>query len=128
MLWKICVGGRVFNVKPTSESSQKTFGCFMGKDWFCGVWEPSGIAQIGCGHVVPPPEIPLEDQGHLNLYELFPLVEGVRRWKEKFKGYLVIVVTDNLQVYHIIRTGRSVNKTCMKWVTCSGYAQLVILN
>lgn len=50
------------------------------------------------------------------MYELFPVVEGVRCWKSLFSGYMVVVVTDNLQVYHIIRTGRSVNKTCMKWV------------
>lgn len=106
----------IYYLKPTSDSSLRGYAAFLGEDWFCGSWVNPGIQQIGCGHVLPPPEIPKEDQGNINVYEMYPVLEGVRRWKEKFSGYLVVVVTDNLQVYHIIRTGRSTNKTCMKWV------------
>lgn len=105
-----------YHLKPTSDSSQKGFGAFLGTDWFCGSWGEPVISQIGCGHVLPPPLIPDEDQGNINVYELYPVVEGIRRWKDLFRGYLVVVVTDNLQVYHIIRTGRSINRTCMNWV------------
>lgn len=33
-----------------------------------------------------------------------------------FKGLKVTFVIDNLQVFYMIRTGRSVNKTCMHWL------------
>lgn len=122
---------QVYLLKPTSDASQKGFGAYMGKDWFFGEWEDQDPPQIGCGHKLPAPEIPKADHGNINVYEFYPVLEGIRRWKDSLSGYLVVIVTDNLQVYHIIRTGRSVNKTCMVcvrelfWLCASADIELV---
>lgn len=63
-----------------------------------------------------PPEIVEKDSTNINVLELFPVFEGLSRWKNTFSCHKVTFVVDNLQVFYMIRTCRSINETCMKWL------------
>ena len=53
---------------------------------------------------------------NIKVYELWPMVVGVKRWAEIFRNTRIHVVTDNMQVLAMLNTGRSCNKTCMTWL------------
>lgn len=105
-----------FIQKPTSDASLLGFGSICGNDWFCGSWTKPAPIENECSHFVNPPVIPEHDIANINVLELYPVLEGLSRWKNLFRGHRVALVIDNLQVFYMIRTGRSVNKTCMLWL------------
>lgn len=88
----------------------------LDRDWFSGFWSDFEESDDSCGHFVNPPSLSDEDRTNINVLELFPVLEGVKRLKSKFAGFKVIMVVDNLQVLYMIKTGRSANKTCMRWL------------
>ena len=68
-----------------------------------------------CNHLASPPvfeEVPK----HINVYELWPVVIGLKRCAPFFRNSRIHVLTDNMQVLAMLNTGRSYNKTCMSWL------------
>lgn len=112
---KAAIKNAEFGFKPTSDASLSGFGAHLGEDWFCGFWTKNVESHSGCEHYVSPPALSEEDE-NIYVLELYPVLEGIRRWKTLFMGFKVEFVTDNLQVFFMIRTGRSANKTCMRWL------------
>lgn len=112
---KSTIGKPKLEFKPTSDASSKGFGAVFQQDWFCCSWENSLAMLTNCDHLLPAPEID-EDDCNINVYELFPVLVSIRRWGHIMSGYNVTVVTDNQQVYYMVRTGRSKNHTCMSWL------------
>ena len=100
-----------------SDSSFKGFGAWLGKDYLLGFWDHDDVcpeALAGCSHLAPAPEIPVAK--NINVYELWPLVAGLKRWGHFFKNSRLHFITDNMQVLAMINTGRSANRTCMSWL------------
>ena len=98
-----------------SDSSFEGFGAWLGKDWFYGTWaESPDISHPGCGHSEQPPSINLAK--NINVFELWPLVVGLRKWGFHFTNSKLHFITDNMQVLAMINTGRSSNRTCMSWL------------
>lgn len=106
----------IYPLYPTSDASLLGFAAHLGVDWFCGVWLNPNCNNIGCDHVVSPPEMSDNDLKNINVLELYPVLAGIHRWKNLLRGHEVVVQIDNLQVYYMVRTGRSCNQTCMKWI------------
>ena len=103
------------SVPITSDSSNKGFGAWAGKDWFFGTWCDQLDFDPGCGHCELPPLLQRVPK-NINVYELWPIVVGVRRWGHHYKNSRIHLVTDNMQVLAMINTGRSSNATCMSWL------------
>ena len=99
-----------------SDASFEGFGAWLGKDWFFGLWTPvmPPPISLGCGHLEPPPDIKLSR--NITVYELWPLVVGLRRWGKHFANSKLHFITDNMQVLVMINTGHSANKQCMAWL------------
>ena len=99
-----------------SDASFEGFGAWLGKDWFYGCWSSGQPLPLppGCGHYEAPPDIELSR--NINVFELWPLVVGLRRWGRLFTNAKLHFITDNMQVLAMINTGRSSNKLCMSWL------------
>lgn len=69
-----------------------------------------------CNHTRAAPGIDTWDIENINELDLYPVVVVIKRWLHLFKNYRVNVVTENLQVYHMLLPGRSKNLTCMAWL------------
>ena len=50
---------------------------------------------------------------NINVLELIPILDGARRWGPGWINRRICIVTDNTQVLHAVRTGRSRNKHSM---------------
>ena len=50
------------------------------------------------------------------MYELWPVLVGLKRWGFKYKNKKINIVIDNMQVLAMVNTGRSKNKLCMDWL------------
>ena len=103
-----------------SDSSFAGFGAWMGLDWLYGYWDllpssPRIPAAISCDHLCQPPMFDKPPK-NINVYELWPVVVGLKRWASHFTNSRMHVVTDNMQVLAMLNTGRSCNKTCMSWL------------
>lgn len=106
-----------FCFHPTSDASKKGFGAHCGRDWFAGSWSEDWGDNSVCGHFVPPPsDLPEEELGNINVLELFPVLHAIERWGPICVSHKIVLITDNLQVLHMIRSGRSCNSTCMTWL------------
>lgn len=83
-----------------------------------GVWgdTPVPVGDHRCSHWVDPPEILHTDFENINVYELAPVLVGLRRWACKCKESRVTITTDNMQVFFMIKSGCSKNHTCMQWL------------
>lgn len=100
-----------------SDSSKKGFAVHFGTDWAYGSWDSSTLFDSECNHLVSPPmELDSLDRDNINVLELYPVVVGIQRWGPACTSRKITVVTDNLQVFHMVRTGRSVNSRCMQWL------------
>ena len=53
---------------------------------------------------------------NINVYELWPVLVGLKRWGHLYKNTRVHAITDNMQVLAMLNTGRSKNKLCMEWL------------
>lgn len=112
---KSVIGKPRLDVKPTSDASGRGFGAVFQQDWFCGTWDDTFKFESECNHSVPAPNIPESDR-NINVYELYPVLVSVQRWGHIMSGHCIVAVTDNQQVFYMIRTGRSKNPTCMRWL------------
>lgn len=109
----------VFCFTPTTDASKKGFGAHCGRDWFAGSWYKDWSDDSECGHYISPPsDLPDSELDNINVLELYPvlLVLLVERWGPLCESHKLVLITDNLQVLHMVRTGRSVNSTCMSWL------------
>lgn len=113
---KAMINKPTIEFKSTSDASSKGFAGYLNEDWFYGIWSGSEGLNSDCNHYVAPPEIPAKDFGNINVFELVPVYLGVHRWKAQFTSHRIIIVSDNYQVVCMIKTGRSKNATCMKWL------------
>ena len=50
------------------------------------------------------------------MYELYPVLVGLKRWSHRYKNTRIHAITDNMQVLAMLNTGRSKNKLCMSWL------------
>ena len=101
-----------------SDASLKGFGAWAGKDYFYGSWSGVDNFSPGSEHWEGPPQY---DNFHIhkrniNVYELWPVLVGLRRWAYLYKNTRVNAITDNMQVLAMLNTGRSKNKLCMEWL------------
>ena len=69
-----------------------------------------------CIHVAPPPQMDKYDEENINELELWAVMAFLTRWYHVLKNETLMLYTDNMQVYHMILSGRSINKTCMRWI------------
>lgn len=52
-----------------------------------------------CNHFVAPPDINETDVSNINVLESFPVLEGLNRWKDTFRGHRVSLVIDNISKF-----------------------------
>ena len=102
----------------TSDSSLKGYGAWAGNDYFYGSWSGTDKFDPGCSHWIDPPKYDnlFIHEGNINVYELWPVLVGLKRWAHLYKNTRVNAVTDNMQVLAMLNTGRSKNKLCMEWL------------
>ena len=83
-----------------------------------GIWKKDFFAATKCNHRVLPPLLDRLDvhKDNINVYELWPVVTGLKRWGEKYKNSRIHFITDNMQVLANINTGRSKNHLSMEWL------------
>ena len=101
-----------------SDASFKGFGAWVGKDFIFGCWDSCDLPPDlpgRCSHLVYPPES-IPGKPNINVYELWPLVAGLKRWGSYFRNSRLHFVTDNMQVLAMVNTGRSINPICMSWL------------
>ena len=96
------------------DSSSKGFGAYLEGDWLYGVWKLSDIPDLPMypDHFLPPPEF---DDLHtnINIQELWPVLMAVIRWGPVLRDTTLCIRSDNTQVCHMLRTGRTKNVTGM---------------
>lgn len=113
---KATIAKELCTLIPTSDASMAGFACYFGTDWFYGTWNDCISFDTPCIHLIPSPVIPCSDQDNINVYELYPIYWAIVRWAEYMSKKRVVFTCDNMQVCYMIKTGRSVNKTCMDWL------------
>lgn len=113
---KATIAKELCTLSPTSDASMTGFACFFGNDWFYGTWRDTVPFDTPCVHLVPSPCIPECDQGNINVYELYPIYWAIVRWSDQMSKKKVVFTCDNMQVCYMIKTGRSINETCMNWL------------
>ena len=99
-------------VPLVTDASNSGFGAYTDSDFFWGFWK---IEVNLCTHQE---SAPMEEifRNHINVGEMWPVVAGLHRWCSDWRDCIVEVVTDNTQVQHALRTGRSSNPSTMKWL------------
>ena len=115
---KACIIRDMYPIPLYSDASFTGFGAWMGLNWIFGLWEGQSMIDhldSRCDHLQPPPAFDTA-QKNINVYELWPVVVGIKRWAPFFRNTRLHVVTDNMQVLAMLNTGRSSNKTCMTWL------------
>lgn len=114
---KSAIGKVLYNDEMISDSSMRGFAVHLGKDWTYGSWDNTISFDSKCEHrCISPTVLNQEDLSNINVLELWPVVVGINRWCNKFAHHKLVVVTDNLQVHAMVRTGRSTNFRCMQWL------------
>ena len=108
-----------YDLPMVSDASIKGFGAWCGKDYFYGSWvNDEAFFEKGCGHQVEPPvydNLHVHDR-NINVYELYPVLVGIKRWAKTYANTRVNCITDNMQVLAMLNSGRSKNKLCMEWL------------
>ena len=101
-----------------SDSSLKGFAAYLGRDWLAGVWHDNDCINLcsSCAHVMGRPFAEYFDASNINVLELWPILQGVRRWFNVLKNKSLYVFTDNTQVMYMLINGGSSNVTCSHWV------------
>ena len=116
---KALINRDLLDVPMVSDASKRGFGAWMGGDFFYGTWEGFRVAgKISSRHEEASPEMDniRVHRGNINVYELWPVLVGLRRWGASYSNRKLHVITDNMQVLHMINSGRSKNKLCMSWL------------
>ena len=101
-----------------TDASKRGFAASMGRDWLAGSWTGESVVEqdTECQHRAPPPQIDKYDEDNINELELWAVMAALTRWYHILKNKTLVLYTDNMQVYHMILSGRSINKTCMRWI------------
>ena len=101
-----------------SDASLAGFGATHGDDWLAGFFGEEREAGAGgwLGHHLSTNKDIGCNTENINVLELWPILEGVRRWGKGWTDTPVVFVTDNTQVQAALNTGRSRNKTTMGWL------------
>ena len=109
--------GKEVSTSIVTDASSTGFGGWSEGDWFLGLWDGNVPECFHFHeHVVEPPSDIDGTPSNINIYELFAVLAGLRRWGPMVKDSLIQVVTDNTQVMHMVNTGRSSSKACMSWL------------
>ena len=105
-------------VSVYSDASLTGFGATHGDDWLAGGFgEKENKELLGwLGHHFAKADDIGCKTDNINVLELWPILQGVRRWSNGWEDTPVIFVTDNTQVQAALNTGRSKNKTTMAWL------------
>ena len=101
-------------VSMYSDASYYGYGAYHAGDWLAASYEEkekSPILEAAVGHRVTPPKQHVVD--NINVLELIPILDGVKRWAAGWRNRRVCAITDNTQVMYAVRTGRSKNKNTM---------------
>lgn len=101
-----------------TDSSLSGFGAAFGRDWFLGVWALSDhvkLAGVPLEHIEPPSS-EWCDHDNINIMELWPVLCSITRWGPLMRNRAIIIRSDNSQVITMLRTGRSTNGQCMRWL------------
>ena len=115
---RACIIRDTHSLHMYSDSSFRGFGAWLGKDYVYGFWDTAESLPDfpqGCSHMADPPH-DLPAKPNINVYELWPLVVGLKRWGSFFRNSRLRFITDNMQVLAMVNTGRSSNTTCMSWL------------
>ena len=105
------------SVSVYSDASLVGFGATHGDDWLAGFFRnQEGVDSEWLGHHISDTKDIGWDTDNINVLELWPILEGVRRWSKGWADTSVVFVTDNTQVQAALNTGRSKNKTTMGWL------------
>ena len=74
-----------------SDSSLQGFGAWSGKDYLYGMWSGGDTFDPGCGHYTAPPKYDNlhVHEGNINVYELFPVLAGLKRWSHRYKNSFI---------------------------------------
>ena len=115
---RACIIRDSHSIPLYSDASFLGFGAWMGLGWIYGLWQgsdPPDAVYSACNHFQPPPTFD-DPPKNINVYELWPVVAGIHRWAKFFTNSRIHVITDNMQVLAMLNTGRSCNKTCMRWL------------
>ena len=95
-----------------TDASGVGYGAWHGLDWLCGPWLEDFILQKDVhSHALPKPALEIPD--NINVRELYPIYEALKRWGPSWRDHKVFCVTDNTQVMNAINKGRSNNQTSM---------------
>ena len=104
-------------VSVYSDASLAGFGATHGDDWLAGVFgEHTGLDTGWLGHHLAASKDTGCNTNNINVLEMWPILEGVRRWSKNWSDTPVVFVTDNTQVQAALNSGRSKNKTTMGWL------------
>lgn len=99
-----------------SDSSRKGFGALYGADWIAGTFQENKDLKQWLGHHWADADDKNCDTDNINVLEMWPVLKGVEKWGPEWRDKTIIVVTDNTQVRAALNTGRSTNKTTMRWL------------
>ena len=95
-----------------TDASGSGFGAYTGIDWICGQWYKDIHMDIdNHSHCVPQPDIHIPV--NINVRELYPVLEAIKRWGHLWTNHRVQCVSDNTQVVAAVNTGRSSNAASM---------------
>lgn len=83
-----------------------------------GTWEQTDNIALDncCSHIGPHPDLPEKEKGNINTLELWPVLVGLKRWCEYFRGRSIKLYVDNMQVKYMIINNVSSNAMCMQWL------------
>ena len=106
---------QLYDHAMVSDSSLRGFAAYLDRDWLAGTWNNVDFINVvsHCSHVVCKPLAEAFDNDNINVLELWPILMGLKRWLHLFRGYSVLVFTDNTQVMYMLLNGSSSNLTCM---------------
>ena len=113
------INNALFEYPMVSDSSFKGYAVYMGSDWVAGVWDAADHFEVDtvCGHTVSKPPVEVEDVApNINVFKLWPIVLGLKRWADVLSNKSVLVFIDNTQVLYMLSSGKSSNTTCMSWI------------
>ena len=101
-----------------SDSSLRGFAAYLGVDWLAGTWQDDYFVNLcsPCNHVVSRPLAERFDKNNINVLELWPIVQGIKRWANLLRDKSIYVFTDNTQVMFMLLNGNSSNVTCYHWL------------
>ena len=112
----IGLGGAVISVY--SDASRSGFGATCRHDWLAGTFglDKQIAWSSWLGHHFSSASEPGCRTENINVLELWPILQAVRKWGSTWSNQRVIFVTDNTQVMAALNSGRSKNKFTMSWL------------